>query len=919
MSAAVLVHARPRPMPWASNAGMSEEPSAYFGITIDAAVNLLEAREYAALDRDTRLRKALGEQTELLTSLLGFAGRAAFDLRIITDGATTPKLRFAILGRLWGEPSHTIAESAVSVAGHLRALMPRHVTSSLIEDPAELAHWLDPFPSAVIDSAVITKSELLGYPSRPDAQTNYYFSVVPFNQVETDWGRLYSALAATSGASLVVSVGIFPVETPPEVRTLLTHLATYYGRLSQEDTQSGGLYYGTRKIPPDAFAVEATQVFHNYLRRCSQRAYISRIQISGPSLPAGIAEAVGSVISPSDASAGSHLERQRVAASYEIRRLSPEHASVARWNLAAIDCYAAPGQASIWNRPDNPGPMLARLSTLGDANETGCAFRLPIAVDGVVPGFAVRRGQFGHSEAYSVEGPAITLGTLNETGAPLRLPVAALTKHALVAGSPGSGKTTTVLETLRQLWVDHGVPFLVIEPVNSDADDYRRFANEPGFEALRVVTVGDENGAPLRFNPFQVPANVLVAEHIANLLACFKAAFGLFEPLPSIYQDALNTTYADARILSAEVATRQPRRWPTAVEFTRAMRKVTANLGYAGDVKANIEAASIRRAQQLTTGASGSTFLTDQSLDMASLLDVPVVLELKSLGSGDEQSLMIALLLNAMTEYYQAERKASPTLVHVTVIEEAHRLLGAPKGLGSAEQAQAKEKAAEAFANTLAENRKYGEGVLVVEQIPTKLVADAVKNTNLKLMHRLTAEEDRRYLGESMGLDDAQKKFATRLQTGEALAYSDQYAETAHISITRTMTGSLQQLAAVPTPPFNACAPCRAKCAYRGAALAMARQPELRAHITTARRELGDRSIGAAAVRARWVSLADKLRDQVRAFPAFANSEPEVSDAAYCVFLHAMGYETMTYSSSWADRAAHYLGIPPIAPQDDDV
>ena len=167
-------------------------------------------------------------------------------------------------------------------------------------------------------------------------------------------------------------------------------------------------------------------------------------------------------------------------------------------------------------------------------------------------------------------------------------------------------------------------------------------------------------------------------------------------------------------------------------------------------------AASIRRAQQLASGVGASTFLTDQPNQIERLLDHPVVLELKSLGGGDEQALMMALLLNALTEHYQAGRGASPKLVHLTVIEEAHRLLGRPAGGKAQEEGQAKEKAAEAFANTLAENRKYGEGVVIAEQVPSKLVEDAVKNTNLKIVHRLTAEEDRRYVGATMGLDDAQ-------------------------------------------------------------------------------------------------------------------------------------------------------------------
>src|SRR5207249_2988613 len=138
-----------------------------------------------------------------------------------------------------------------------------------------------------------------------------------------------------------------------------------------------------------------------------------------------------------------------------------------------------------------------------------CAFRFPIAIDGTVPGFAVRRGAFGHEEVPAPEGPALRLGYLPGREDAIAVSVDSLTKHALVAGSTGSGKTTTVLDLLRQLWVDHDKPFLVIEPVNSDADDYRKLLAEPGFEELEVYTVGDEGRRPLRFNPFEVPQHVL--------------------------------------------------------------------------------------------------------------------------------------------------------------------------------------------------------------------------------------------------------------------------------------------------------------------------------------------------------------------------------------------------------------------------
>ena len=93
---------------------------------------------------------------------------------------------------------------------------------------------------------------------------------------------------------------------------------------------------------------------------------------------------------------------------------------------------------------------------------------------------------------------------------------------------------------------------------------------------------------------------------------------------------------------------------------------------------------------------------------------------------------MMALLLNAVTEHCRSARGPSPDLAHVTLVEEAHRLLARAEG-GQPPGARAREKAAEAFANALAENRKYGEGVILAGQFPARLLADAVKNSNLKL------------------------------------------------------------------------------------------------------------------------------------------------------------------------------------------
>lgn len=920
---AVITSCIPRPrIFWEEN--RFDVQTAYAALRISSAVNLLEDRAYSQLERSERLSTLLREEQAFISGMRDVGMPVGFDFRIVADPDRSVPLEFALLTRIWGERAdegdeRRLRASVAEVIAQLKSSIPRHVAAEEVTDVSELRSLLQPFESGVpIKSAVITKKEVLGSPKRPDAKVGYYFTVLPLNWLENDWTQLYSMLAATQDR-VVVSIGLIPTQLPPQFSDLLQRMATFYGRLARPDTLQGGLYFGQQTLPPDAFAVDAERTFSDYARRYVGNAFVFRIQVSSssPGSNRGLVEMLGSLVSPNEAGAGSHLVRDRITSAYEIRTpVSVDEELLARWNLEAIDFIGLPGSPEIWSRPDPPPSHLRALAVLADARDASSAFRLPAAIDGVIPGFRVRKGQLGHSEAYQVPGATLTVGLLQGNEQPLRLSLNSLTKHALFAGSTGSGKTTSVMELLRQLWVDHEVPFLVIEPVNSDADDYRKLKSLAGFEDLEVITVGDEDTTPLRFNPFEVPKAVLVGEHIANLLACFKAAFGLWEPLPGIYQDALNITYSRAGILASERSGGVERRWPTVVEFMKAMKEVTQDLGYAGDVKSNIEAASIRRAQQLVSGPTASSFLTDQSLDIRALLNHPVVIELKSLGSGDEQSLMIALLLNAMTEHYQGERGSSPNLAHVTVIEEAHRLLARPQGPGSADEAQAKEKAAEAFANTLAENRKYGEGIVIAEQIPTKLVEDAVKNTNLKVMHRLTAEEDRQYLGRSMGLDEAQMQFAIRIQTGEALIYSDEYAEAAHVTVRRTTAASqLMTPSSVSSAPFDACGPCRSKCRYRGAALSMVRDAKLLSRVAAATRSLRATGLPPSEVKDRWQTLTTLLREEVERFPALPSSEPSVTDAAFCLFVHSQAIRNMQASTKWPVAVAKRLGIPMDGPE----
>lgn len=377
------------------------QPTVYFGIRLDAAVDLLEARESEGLERTQQLRKALDEQRTYINAVLDPSLGLALDLRTRVRPQERTPIQVALIGRVWGEQDRgALTARAGTRQRQLLATLPRHLTGSLIDDRDELLRWLSPFATATpVDAAIVTRREVTAVPSRPDAKVAYYFSVVPFGGGATDWTSVYAALSA-SPVAIVLSVALLPVELPASLTSRLERIATHYGRLAREDRLRGGLYRGERLVPPDAFAVDAEPAWRDYARRYSGRAFVMRIEIAAEgALPVGVVEAVAGAIASDDREQPGRLEGDRSAMAYEIRRASNEFEQrLARWNLDALDVALLDGRHGIWRRPDPPSADLAALCVLADARDAAATFRMPIAIDGTVPGFEVRRGHFEHAE-----------------------------------------------------------------------------------------------------------------------------------------------------------------------------------------------------------------------------------------------------------------------------------------------------------------------------------------------------------------------------------------------------------------------------------------------------------------------------------------------------------------------------------------
>jgi hypothetical protein len=165
-------------------------------------------------------------------------------------------------------------------------------------------------------------------------------------------------------------------------------------------------------------------------------------------------------------------------------------------------------------------------------------------------------------------------------------------------------------------------------------------------------------------------------------------------------------------------------------------------------------------------------------IDLEKVLDRPVVMEMGMVGDSQALSLIMAFLLACLrgtieTTGPELRRKARANggeWMNMLVIEEAHLLLSAESGGGGSEAGNSKAQAAEDVNNMLAEVRKYGQGVMLLDQRPGSLVGGAIDNAYVICMHRLNEEKSFSQFSKLLNLTPDQQRFArTELRPGEML------------------------------------------------------------------------------------------------------------------------------------------------------
>jgi len=392
-------------------------------------------------------------------------------------------------------------------------------------------------------------------------------------------------------------------------------------------------------------------------------------------------------------------------------------------------------------------------------NELGLIAGLP---EKEVVGLALNEEvEFGlNTKIPDKDGEIISLGNLvqsgNEIDTKVYLEKSALNKHIFITGVTGTGKTTTC----QKLLLESNLPFLVIEPAKTE---YRILMNNSKTEDILIFTLGNDKVAPFRLNPFEFFEGESITSRVDMLKAAMEASFDMEAAIPQIIESAMYSCYED---YGWNIDTDENEKFenaydegvysfPTLEDLLNKIEIEVTKHNFDDKLKKDYIGSITARLQGLLVGSKGQMLNSRRSIDFRELIEKKVVLEIEGIKNGTEKSLVMGFILTNLCEALRAKYNKDKHFKHITLIEEAHRLLSKY----TAGDSLNKKNSVETFADMLAEVRKYGESLIIADQIPNKMTPEVLKNTNTKIVHKIFAEDDKEAIGNTISLSKEQKDF----------------------------------------------------------------------------------------------------------------------------------------------------------------
>ena len=324
---------------------------------------------------------------------------------------------------------------------------------------------------------------------------------------------------------------------------------------------------------------------------------------------------------------------------------------------------------------------------------------------------------------------------------PFLLKIADFNTHSLILGSPGGGKTYTGLWIAYQLR-EAGVPVWVFECEGTQWRSLIRMdcRNPNAVEKILIFTIQDILHNTFVMNPLEPPPGVPIEKHTANFVDNFAYTYSLEDWAAEKIKAAvtLNLEKKGWDIAKNKRTGKEDEyHYPLPVELMEDIEEVLREyVTYRGDLKAHLDT----RLRAFNMWSLAYTWNTRKSVPWDELLSSNVVFELHNMNNSSKQFFVLTMLtmaLECVTALGEIPSGKPPRLV--IIIEEAGDIL--TQEAHEESRTSVSTQLQKMIDKIISETRKFGLGLVVMDQTPERLPPRVRTNSQTGIIHNLTSKD----------------------------------------------------------------------------------------------------------------------------------------------------------------------------------
>ena len=337
-----------------------------------------------------------------------------------------------------------------------------------------------------------------------------------------------------------------------------------------------------------------------------------------------------------------------------------------------------------------------------------------------------------------------------------------LESHLAIYGNTRSGKTTTALSIVGQA-MKCGLKVLIIVPMRSSEWTALMYLFP---ESFWIFKVGENAGISLRINIFQPPPGVQVASWILVLGDLLSSWMPNDRVMRMHLDDVLHTTYRNCGWDPKENKRGRP---ILLSDFWNAVEEVCLNIPYGNEIRQNFFGAIYSRVSNLLRNKFlVDMYNTEEGITWEQLANNSILVDVQGIPSDEDRSFVMGLLSTGLHMY----KMAHPTreVTNLLVLEEASYVLKKPKGPDYYGH-DSGHYAVNRIVEILTTGGGNGLGVMILEQVPGRLMPDVIKLIVNTILHALGEESERYLIGGHIGVDEKRIEHAHQLGKGETIVF----------------------------------------------------------------------------------------------------------------------------------------------------